>query len=89
MNEASEKSNIITKQLVIDLPRKLTSKLLPVTGEKRVIDEIQNDLDNYAKESKLLKLYLKRDEYFGRKVDTSFILDLELQILEAKEELGL
>ena len=87
MNACKENDKIITKQLVIDLPMKLSTKLIPVTANEKAIDEIQKELDNFAKQSKLLKLYIKRDEYLGTRVDTKFILDLELQIQDLIEEL--
>ena len=55
--EATDK-NIITKQVVINTPT--SAHLLPITADEKVIDEIQqalNELERLKKQEKLLELY--------------------------------
>ena len=55
--EATDK-NIITKQVVINTPT--SAHLLPITADEKVIDKIQqalNELERLKKQEKLLELY--------------------------------
>ncbi len=56
-DEATDK-NIITKQVVINTPT--SAHLLPITADEKVIDEIQqalDELERLKKQEKLLELY--------------------------------
>ncbi len=76
--EATDK-NIITKQVVINTPT--SARLLPITADEKVIDEIQqalNELERLKKQEKLLQLY-------RRLVNQN--LQVNLHILEKIKEL--
>lgn len=62
--EKATDKNIITKQVVINTPT--SAHLLPITADEKVIDEIQqalNELERLKKQEKLLKLYREKDKY--------------------------
>ena len=57
-HEKATDKNIITKQVVINTPT--SARLLPITADEKVIDEIQqalNELERLKKIEKLLELY--------------------------------
>ena len=57
-HEKATDKNIITKQVVINTPT--SARLLPITADAKVIDEIQqalNELERLKKIEKLLELY--------------------------------
>ena len=59
-HEKATDKNIITKQVVINTPT--SARLLPITADEKVIDEIQqalNELERLKKVEKLLELYRK------------------------------
>ena len=56
--EKATDKNIITKQVVINTPT--SAHLLPITADEKVIDKIQqalNELERLKKQEKLLELY--------------------------------
>ena len=58
--EKATDKNIITKQVVINTPT--SAHLLPITADEKVIDKIQqalNELERLKKQEKLLELYIK------------------------------
>jgi len=62
-HEKATDKNIITKQVVINTPT--SARLLPITADEKVIDEIQqalNELERLKKQEKLLSLYRKLDD---------------------------
>ncbi|MCK9482095.1 MAG: hypothetical protein M0R38_10105 [Bacteroidia bacterium] len=76
--EATDK-NIITKQVVINTST--SAHLLPITADEKVIDEIQqalNELERLKKQERLLQLY-------RRLVNQN--LQVNLHILEKIKEL--
>lgn len=88
--EATDK-NIITKQVVINTPT--SARLLPITADEKVIDEIQqalNELERLKKQERLLELYKeinnKRKELItlARYNTWSWELDIEIKELEEK-----
>ena len=55
-HEKATDKNIITKQVVINTPT--SAHLLPITADEKVIDEIQqalNELERLKRQEKLLK----------------------------------
>lgn len=89
--EKATDKNIITKQVVINTPT--SAHLLPITADEKVIDEIQqalNELERLKKIEKLLKLYKeinnKRKELItlSRHNTWSWKLDLEIKEIQDK-----
>lgn len=69
--EATDK-NIITKQVVINTPT--SARLLPITADEKVIDEIQqalNELERLKKFEKLLKDYKDILETYEKGADNT------------------
>ena len=61
-HEKATDKNIITKQVVINTPT--SARLLPITADEKVIDEIQqalNELERLKKQEKLLEKLAERD----------------------------
>ena len=86
--------NIITKQVVINTPT--SAHLLPITADEKVIDEIQqalNELERLKKQEKLLELYKEYLEYSeilkdGRKFGGRMLVEHERdKIIEEIKEL--
>jgi len=61
MNEQAYQSlpNIVTEQIVIET--KTSARMIPVTAEKKGIDEINRALERAKKEHDLLGLYRSKD----------------------------
>ena len=65
--EKATDKNIITKQVVINTPT--SAHLLPITADEKVIDEIQqalNELERLKKVEKLLELYKKLNNLYEK-----------------------
>ncbi len=80
--EATDK-NIITKQVVINTPT--SARLLPITADEKVIDEIQqalNELERLKKQEKLLELYIKIYNGITDYHDYDELSELQKQIKE-------
>lgn len=92
--EKATDKNIITKQVVINTPG--SAHLLPITADEKVIDKIQqalNELERLKKQEKLLELYKEYFEYSemlkdGRKFDGRVLVEHERDkiIEEIKEK---
>ena len=98
-HEKATDKNIITKQVVINTPT--SAHLLPITADEKVIDEIQqalNELERLKKVEKLLELYkelatVRNDMFYYCEVkhDEFYYIegteiDLEKQIKELENE---
>jgi hypothetical protein len=66
MNEQAYQAlpNIVTEQIVIET--KTSARMIPVTAEKKGIDEINRALETAKKEHELLGLYHQLLKYIGR-----------------------
>ena len=93
-NEKATDKNIITKQVIINTPT--SAHLLPITADEKVIDEIQqalNELERLKKVEKLLELYKNYFEYSemlkdGRKFGGRMLVEHERdKIIEEIKEL--
>ena len=92
--EKATDKNIITKQVVINTPT--SARLLPITADEKVIDQIQqalNELERLKKQEKLLELYKEYFEYSemlkdGRKFGGRMLVEHERdKIIEEIKEL--
>ncbi len=92
--EKATDKNIITKQVVINTPT--SAHLLPITADEKVIDEIQqalNELERLKKQEKLLELYKEYFEYSemlkdGRKFGGRMLVEHERdKIIEEIKEI--
>ena len=93
-HEKATDKNIITKQVVINTPT--SARLLPITADEKVIDEIQqalNELECLKKQEKLLELYKEYFKYSemlkdGRKFGGRMLVEHERdKIIEEIKEL--
>ncbi len=92
--EKATDKNIITKQVVINTPT--SARLLPITADEKVIDEIQqalNELERLKKQEKLLELY-KRLNNLYEKLYTMELSELslnskyyEIEIIKLKQQI--
>ena len=94
--EKATDKNIITKQVVINTPT--SAHLLPITADEKVIDKIQqalNELERLKKQEKLLELYrelnnkiLHTYDIFGRMTNKEWkkFADIQQQIKELENE---
>jgi len=74
--------NVVTEQIVID--EKYRTRLLPVTADKDIIDEINKEFQIIKKERELLNLFKKNS--VAVILDTLFTInDLEDEISEMRK----
>ena len=92
-HEKATDKNIITKQVVINTPT--SARLLPITADKKVIDEIQqalNELERLKKIEKLLGLYREHHKLvpfmtgLGDKSKRVIAISIEIKQLEKELE---
>lgn len=89
-HEKATDKNIITKQVVINTPT--SARLLPITADEKVIDEIQqalNELERLKKIEKLLELYKELSNYVDEQTyahELPEITQLKILIKELENE---
>ena len=85
--EKATDKNIITKQVVINTPT--SAHLLPITADEKVIDEIQqalNELERLKKQEKLLELYRELAYYTRPIIIDDKYVELQQKIKELEDE---
>jgi len=84
MNEQAYQSlpNIVTEQIVIET--KTSARMIPVTADKKGIDEINRALERAKKVEELLWLYHKLLKYIGLYNASTYCTKETLKDLEQK-----
>jgi hypothetical protein len=78
--------NVVTEQIIID--EKYRTRLLPVTADKDIIDEINKEFQIIKKERELLNLFKKNFDTFGEETSVAVILDTLFTINDLEDEIS-